>query len=729
MAAYTSVTGGNWNDPATWGSASYPSSAGDTATISAGHTVVYNVSSTTELGQITINGILSFLKTATTKLTLGHVDIVINNGGELRVGNSTDKIANGQYAEILWKTTADNAKGIDIKEGGKLTVNGDPAHYGSDWDTTLAVDWTTGQTFTVVGDFTTKWAVGQEITAHKGALYAAYNTDTALFTIKSLTLNGSNTDIEINEARPTGTWKAGGNVNNVSRNVRLGKLGASTAIGNYNTNRPRITDANTVGGNVNINDACFTGFYSAIGGGKGAVLGAGFVIRNGNNGIISGTSHSVSGQVYSNNYGIIYGTSYSVSGQVYSNGNGIHSGTSHSVSGQVYSNNYGIIYGTSHTISGQVYSNSIGLYYGTAHTISGQVYSNNNGLYSCTAHTISGQVYSNGNGINYGTAHTISGQVYSNTVGINYGTSHTISGQVYSNIIGINYGTSHTISGQVYSNTTGIRGCVNLLITGKLSKNALGADAANTRDFDFDNSALGLKSYLRGVDRLATGLVHINRNSLSYPDADVWSQDDGQVIGTHVLYSSFGTVTNDTTVHNLAMQSLKAEPLSNCGAVVDALGNLAQLKIAEWTENNVPASTQNRRVYVKGEAWTSFPTSAELYIEAEYYDSALGWTTTKLKSTQVLTDNTTWTALTLSFAPSRVGDVVYRIVLQKYEAGASVYLDHALYYTPTQFVEATFDWGESVLPTISTNTLKQLDDAQTLSLMQLTAETSIPVDM
>jgi hypothetical protein len=73
--------------------------------------------------------------------------------------------------------------------------------------------------------------------------------------------------------------------------------------------------------------------------------------------------------------------------------------------------------------------------------------------------------------------------------------------------------------------------------------------------------------------------------------------------------------------------------------------------------------------------------------------------------------------------------VTYRVVLQKYEAGASVYLDHALYYTPTQFIEATFDWGESVLPTISTNTLKQLDDAQTLSLMQLTAETSIPVDM
>jgi hypothetical protein len=384
------------------------------------------------------------------------------------------------------------------------------------------------------------------------------------------------------------------------------------------------------------------------------------VIRNGNAGINLGTAHTISGQVYSNGTGINFGTSHTISGQVYSNGTGINFGTAHTISGQVYSNNYGILYGTSHTISGQVYSNNYGIYSGTAYTISGQVYSNGTGLY--------------------------------------YGTSHTISGQVYSNSIGINSGTSHTISGQVYSNTTGIRACTNLLVTGKLGKNALGADAANTRDFDFDNSAIGLKSYLRGVDRLATGLVHYQRNSLSFPDADVWSQDDGQVIGKMVNYSSFGTVTNDTTVHHLATQSLKAEPLSNCGAVVDALGNLAQLKIAEWTENNVPASTQNRRVYVKGEAWTSFPTSAELHIEAEYYDSALGWTTTKLKSTQVLTDNTTWVALTLAFTPGRVGNVTYRVVLQKYEAGASVYLDHALYYSAAQFVEATFDWGKSILP-------------------------------
>jgi hypothetical protein len=44
----------------------------------------------------------------------------------------------------------------------------------------------------------------------------------------------------------------------------------------------------------------------------------------------------------------------------------------------------------------------------------------------------------------------------------------------------------------------------------------------------------------------------------------------------------------------------------------------------------------------------------------------------------------------------RVGPVTTES-FSKYEAGAMVYLDHAL-YTPVSFVEATFDWGESVLP-------------------------------
>ena len=142
MATFTSVINGNWNDGATWGNASpgtkgvdWPGNAGDVVNI--GHTVTYNVSEANQLGQININagGLLTFSASMNTMLTLGHQDIVINNGGELRVGASGAVIDKSCLAELIWNTTSDNAKGIDVKAGGKLTIYDDPSYFGSDFDT------------------------------------------------------------------------------------------------------------------------------------------------------------------------------------------------------------------------------------------------------------------------------------------------------------------------------------------------------------------------------------------------------------------------------------------------------------------------------------------------------------------------------------------------------------------------------------------------------------------
>ena len=398
MATFTSTINGNWNDGATWGLTSpgvkgtdWPGLAGDIVNI--GHTVTYNVVETNELGQVTINngGILTFLATANTKITLGHQDIRIESGGELRIGASAAVIDKAYKAELVWNTTVDNAKGIYVVSGGKLNIYGDPTYYGSDDDTELAADWTTGQTFTVVGDFTAKWNVNDEITVHKGAAYSNYNTDTALFTIASLALNGSNTDITINEAAPGVTFYAGGQVINVTRNVKLSKLNAVTTIGNYNTNRPRIYDANASGNNnCKVSAAMVTGFNRIESNYDFQFLKS--VIRNGYLGFYGGTNHTVSGNMYSNQYGF-------------------YDGANHTISGNVYSNNYTFYYGANHTISGNVYSNQHGFYDGANHTISGNVYSNNYGVNSGINHTVSGNVYSNQNGFYGGANHTISGKI------------------------------------------------------------------------------------------------------------------------------------------------------------------------------------------------------------------------------------------------------------------------------------------------------------------------------
>jgi hypothetical protein len=88
----------------------------------------------------------------------------------------------------------------------------------------------------------------------------------------------------------------------------------------------------------------------------------------------------------------------------------------------------------------------------------------------------------------------------------------------------------------------------------------------------------------------------------------------------------------------------------------------------EWVEWDVPASAQTRKIYIRGgdggaEDWTTYPTATELYFEAEYYDEAGTTHKAFAISSEVLTDNTTWTAFNLSFAPGRVGQVVYRLRL------------------------------------------------------------------
>ena len=126
-AAFTSAQNGNWNDGGTFGNNSpgvkgtdWPGTAGDTASI--GHTVTYNVSETNELGQVDITngGILTFSTGANTKLTLAHQNLNVASGGELRVGASGAEINAANTAEVLWNTTSDNAKGLQIADGGTL---------------------------------------------------------------------------------------------------------------------------------------------------------------------------------------------------------------------------------------------------------------------------------------------------------------------------------------------------------------------------------------------------------------------------------------------------------------------------------------------------------------------------------------------------------------------------------------------------------------------------------
>jgi len=278
---FTSARNGLWDasDVNTWGQGAnvYPQTAADVVNI--GHTVTYNKVSTVEMGAITINsgGILTFLNSMSTKLTLGHVEIQINNGGELRVGASGAGIIPKTYlAELIWNTTADNLKGLNIAAGGKVNAYGDPDYFGSVFETTLvsssgAVPAAGNSiTITVLGDFTTKWLAGQELLMHKSGAYASVANDFCRLAIVSLAANGANTDIACTVTERLGTsltCAIHADVWNLSRNVLLYKLGYSQVWNQFNTLRPRMTNANVFGtANININDAVMGGWNRALNG-------------------------------------------------------------------------------------------------------------------------------------------------------------------------------------------------------------------------------------------------------------------------------------------------------------------------------------------------------------------------------------------------------------------------------------------------------------------------------
>jgi len=432
MAAFTSTQNGDWNDGATWGNTSpgvkgtdWPGNAADT--FSVGHTVTYNVSETNELGDSTITngGILTFKTDGDTKIAFGNNTLTINNGGELRVGASGAVIDDAQTAELIWNTTSDDSKGIQVDDGGKLTIYGDPAYYGSDGETTLANDAdNTDDDNSIVtsDDMSSKWNVGDEITIKRenDGDSTSYKDAVVKYVVKgisgtTITLK----DDEGNDENFTGydagigdTWTAP--VVNVTRNVKLTKSGADIACGDgsthYNTNRPKISDSNSDGNeNCVISNAMITGFYSIDSDHDFQFLDSTF--RNGEYGFYFGSGHTISGSVYGNYHGFYYGSGHTVSGSVYGNYYGVSSGSGHTISGSVYGNYHGFRYSSGHTVSGSVYGNYYGFYYGSGHTVSGNLYDNYHLFYYGSGYTVSGNVYGNYYGFRYGSGHTVSGRI------------------------------------------------------------------------------------------------------------------------------------------------------------------------------------------------------------------------------------------------------------------------------------------------------------------------------
>ena len=290
MATFTSVTSGNWNDGATWGKTSpgvkgtdWPGNANDVVNIgtTAGqaHVVIYNVSEANALGAVTIgatSGVaqsrLEFATNMSTKLTLGQQDISIQKTGELRIGQSNSVLNKAYTAEIGWTLSADNTKGINIADGGKISLYGDPAYYSNDFDTSLYSAWNgSDATIYLTGDFSGKWVSGQELLIHKGGVYGTSGcvNDFALVSVNgTITYDGTKSTVPITIVHVPSAgsgFAAGGDVLNISRNIMLYPTGYSHNIGAFPSYRTRMANTSSAGtNNINIQDTQLSGWNVGI---------------------------------------------------------------------------------------------------------------------------------------------------------------------------------------------------------------------------------------------------------------------------------------------------------------------------------------------------------------------------------------------------------------------------------------------------------------------------------
>ena len=245
-----------------------------------------------------------------------------------------------------------------------------------------------------------------------------------------------------------------------------------------------------------------------------------------------------------------------------------------------------------------------------------------------------------------------------------------MSGSVSGCNYGVYAGTGHTVSGSVSGCTNGVNASSVLFRSNSSLGYKAGVVNANTYDVRFPCLIVCRST------QMATPPTFFGRNSTS--DTGAWGglycENYGLVLGASVAFLPYGTLTKQASVVRAggASTALKCDPESNCAAAFPML-------LFEWTEASVPASAQNKSVYLRGGGWSSFPTNAQLWVEALYVSNGTTFAITETRSTAVLADNTTWVEFAIpEFTPAVAAHVRYRGWLATYEAGASVYVDAQL---------------------------------------------------
>ena len=99
-----------------------------------------------------------------------------------------------------------------------------------------------------------------------------------------------------------------------------------------------------------------------------------------------------------------------------------------------------------------------------------------------------------------------------------------------------------------------------------------------------------------------------------------------------------------------------------------------------WIYNSGAAATYTVYVLADG-TWAALPTSAQLWLEANYFDQAGDAGRANVKSNDAIGAEETWTALDVTCTPAAAGMVQLRVCLSKYEASKEIWVDPLMVVT------------------------------------------------
>jgi hypothetical protein len=185
-------------------------------------------------------------------------------------------------------------------------------------------------------------------------------------------------------------------------------------------------------------------------------------------------------------------------------------------------------------------------------------------------------------------------------------------------------------------------------------------------------------AYYGGIVHLQNCKTYGTTAGLAY--SSVFAEDYDQTYGQHRRYNgTLGNVTKNTSVVRSggATSSALMEPSTRCGLMMPLKLFFHMPYGSEGFKIWCDAVSTTVTIYMRAYGtWGTLPTNAQLNIKAWYLTSAsTAARAYSTASTQVLPDDTTWTAFTTTFTPGRAGWAYVNVYLMKYTASCGCYVD------------------------------------------------------